>query len=135
MNPSPSSIILFDGVCNLCNGFVQFVIKRDKTERFIFGTLQSEAATKLLDGFEYSSEKMNTVILIEEGKIYTQSTAALRIAKQLAGGWSLFYGFIIVPKFLRDGIYNLIAKYRYRIFGKEPTCMVPAPKLKKRFIE
>ncbi|MEP7129330.1 MAG: thiol-disulfide oxidoreductase DCC family protein, partial [Chitinophagales bacterium] len=122
MNPSPSSIILFDGVCNLCNGFVQFVIKRDKRERFVFGALQSEAARKILDGFEHSSEKMNTVILIEDGNIYTQSTAALRIAKQLRGGWSLLYVFIIIPKFLRDGIYNLIAKYRYRIFGKEEAC-------------
>ncbi|MEO6169167.1 MAG: thiol-disulfide oxidoreductase DCC family protein [Chitinophagales bacterium] len=128
------TIILFDGVCNLCNGFVQFIIKRDKKERFVFGALQSERAKELLAEYQLPKEKMDSVVLIENGKVFTQSTAALRIAKKLDGGWSLTYAFIVIPKFLRDWIYGLIAKYRYKIFGKKDVCMVPTPEFKKRFI-
>ena len=129
------SIILFDGVCNLCNGFVQFIIKHDKAGRFVFGMLQSEHAAKILADYNYINKKMNSVILIEDGKIFSQSTAALHIAKKLDRGWKLFYAFIIFPAFLRDGVYAFIAKYRYRVFGRTDSCMIPTADLKEKFID
>jgi predicted DCC family thiol-disulfide oxidoreductase YuxK len=129
------SIILFDGVCNLCNGFVQFIIKHDKAGRFVFGMLQSEHAAKMLADYNYNNKKMKSVILIEDGKIFSQSTAALRIVKKLDGGWKLFYAFIIFPAFLRDGVYAFIAKYRYSVFGRTDSCMIPTADLKKKFID
>lgn len=128
------SIILFDGVCNLCNGFVKFVIQRDRKARFIFGSLQSESAQHLLIKLNYKNEKLASVVLIENKKIYTQSTAVLRIIKYLHG-WNWLYIFIIVPTLIRDLIYRLIATYRYNIFGKQDTCMVPTLELQKRFID
>lgn len=135
MNRSETSIILFDGVCNLCNGFVQFILKRDKKEQFIFGALQSEKAKELLSAFNFSGEKMTTIVLIQNGKMYTQSTAVLNIAKRLDGGWKLCYGFVIIPKFLRDWVYSMVSKYRYKIFGERDACMIPTPELKRRFLE
>lgn len=129
------SIILFDGVCNLCNGFVQFIIKHDKAGRFIFGMLQSDHAAKLLADNNYTTNKMDSVVLVEDGKLYAQSTAALRIARKLDGGWKFFYAFIILPAFLRDGVYAFIAKYRYRVFGRTDSCMIPTADLKEKFID
>ncbi|MEO8148451.1 MAG: DCC1-like thiol-disulfide oxidoreductase family protein [Bacteroidia bacterium] len=133
-NYNNKSIILFDGVCNLCNGFVQFIIKRDQQSYFLFGSLQSNAATQLLQQFNSLGDKLSSVVLIENNMVYTQSTAALKVLKQLPR-WKMFYAFIILPKFIRDGIYDLTAKYRYKIFGKRETCMVPTPELQSRFIE
>lgn len=127
--------ILFDGMCNLCNGTVLFIIRHDKKERFVFSSLQSHIAATLLAGLPPTAEKMDSVVFIENGTIYTRSTAVLRIARRLGGGWSLFYGFIIIPPFLRDGIYDIIAKYRYRFFGKQEKCMIPSPELSRRFLE
>lgn len=126
--------ILFDGVCNLCNGAVRFVIRHDKKERFVFSPLQSRVATSLLAGLAPTVKK-DSVVLIENGTIYTRSTAILRIARRLGGGWPLLYGFIIIPPFLRDGIYDIIAKYRYRFFGKQEKCMVPSAADSRRFVE
>lgn len=131
---SNHSTILFDGVCNLCNGFVQFIIHRDKQAHFIFGSLQSEPSKVLLQRHNLTNAKLASVILIENNKVFTQSTAALKIVRQLPR-WKLFYAFIIVPSFIRDGIYKFIAKNRYRFFGKKETCMIPTPELKHRFIE
>lgn len=127
--------ILFDGVCNLCNGAVRFVIRHDKKERFMFSPLQSPVATALLAGLPSTVEKMDSVVFIENGTIYTRSTAILKIARRLGGGWSLLYGFIIIPPFLRDGIYDIIAKYRYRFFGKQEKCMIPSAADSRRFLE
>ena len=130
MNPT----ILFDGLCNLCQGSVQFILKRDKAERFRFASLQSEAAKRLLQDFPEAPRDIGTILLLENGRLYSRSTAALRIAKGLSGLWPLFYGFIILPRWLRDPVYNFIARNRYRWFGKRDSCMIPTPELRDRFL-
>ena len=127
-------IILFDGVCNLCNGAVNFVIKKDKTSQIKFAALQSVRGHELLKQYGLSATSLSTFIFIEGGNAYTQSTAALRVSRYLGGLWHMFYGFIIVPKFIRDGIYNWIAKNRYKWFGRMDQCMIPTPELKQRFL-
>lgn len=129
------SVILFDGVCNLCNNFVQFVIKHDKNERFKFASLQSDYAQKRLKSENLPQNDMRSIILIENNQIYRQSTAVLKIAKHLSGGWKLFQIFLILPKFIRNPIYSYIAKHRYKWFGKKDECMIPTPNLKSRFLE
>jgi predicted DCC family thiol-disulfide oxidoreductase YuxK len=116
------SIILFDGFCNLCSWAVQFVLKRDKNKKFQFASLQSEFGQHLLIEHHLSITDINTLILFEEGKIFTQSTGALKIARSLSGLWPFFYVAIILPKFLRDSVYNWIAKNRYRWFGRKEQC-------------
>lgn len=128
-------IILFDGVCNLCNAMVRFVIKRDKRGDILFSALQGETAKKLLAAFNLPVQETATMVFIEKGKIYLRSKAALRICLHLKAGWPLCYGFIIVPAFLRNGIYNLIAKNRYKWFGVKQECMVPTVQLKARFLD
>jgi predicted DCC family thiol-disulfide oxidoreductase YuxK len=128
-------IVLFDGVCNLCNGAVQFIIKRDKKKQFLFASLQGKSGNEFLKRFDLPDNVFNSFILIEGDKVYTRSTAALRVAKKLRGGWKLLYGLMIVPRFIRNVVYNVIAKNRYKWFGKKDECMVPAPELKERFLE
>ena len=131
MNP----LVLFDGVCNLCNGFVQFVIERDPAARFQFGALQSDAAQRLLASAGWSSpETPETVVLLEDGRVFTRSTAALRIVRRLSFPWPLAYGFILIPRPLRDAIYDSIARRRYRWFGRREQCMMPTPGLRRRFL-
>lgn len=127
------SIILFDGVCNLCNRAVQFVIKRDNKNQFLFASLQSEEVKQILEEHNFSMNKMDSFFLAENGKIYDRSTAALKVLKKLNGLWSFFYVFIIVPRFIRDGVYNIIAKNRYQWFGRKDECIIPTPELKARF--
>jgi predicted DCC family thiol-disulfide oxidoreductase YuxK len=129
-----NSIILFDGICNVCSGAVQFVIKRDKKNHFRFASLQSPEGQKLLKFNELPANDFNSFILIEDEKVYTKSTGALRVTKNLSGLWPLLYGFIIVPKFLRDSIYDLIAKNRYKWFGKKDSCMIPTPEVRAKFL-
>jgi predicted DCC family thiol-disulfide oxidoreductase YuxK len=128
-------VIFFDGVCNLCNGFVQFIIRRDPKARFRFAALQSSAARQVLPEKFFGDQKLSSVILMENGKCYTHSAAALRIVRSLSGAWPLLYVFIGVPKFLRDMIYNVIAVNRYRWFGKKEKCMIPEPAIMDRFIQ
>jgi predicted DCC family thiol-disulfide oxidoreductase YuxK len=128
------SIILFDGVCNLCNRAVQLVIKRDKYNQFLFASLQSEEGKKILADNNFYDNKMNSFLLVENGKVYDHSTAALRVFKKLKGLRSLLYGFIIVPRFIRDGVYAFIAKNRYQWFGKKDECMIPTPELRAKFL-
>lgn len=127
------TVIFFDGLCNLCNGAVQFVIERDHKNIFHFASLQSGFAELELQNFEVDLAQMNSFILLENGKLYKQSTAALRVAKKLNGLWPLLYAFIIVPPFIRNAVYNYIAKNRYKWFGKKESCWVPTPELKNRF--
>jgi len=127
-------VIFFDGLCNLCNGAVQFTIKRDPTNKFRFAALQSEFALQNLAKFQLDPQKGDTFILLENGKVYQRSTAALRVAKNLSGWWPLLYAFMIVPKFIRDAVYNYIAKNRYRWFGKQESCWIPTPALKSKFL-
>ncbi len=128
------SVVLFDGVCNLCNGFVRFIIKRDKEDNFLFASLQSSEAKQLLDDHA-AGKSLTTIVLIENGKIYTRSTAALRICRRLSGGWPLLYGLIIIPTFIRNGVYNFVAKFRYRFFGKKDHCMVPTEDIRQKFFD
>ena len=127
-------IVLFDGVCNFCNSSVNLMIRKDNTDYFRFLPLQSEKGKKIVEQFHLDPENLQTVILLENGKIYTRSTAALRIARKLKGGWKLFYGFVIVPTFIRDFFYNVIAKNRYRWWGQKESCMVPTPDVRKKFL-
>lgn len=128
------SIILFDGVCNLCNGAVQFIIKRDVKNYFSFASLQSAQGQKILSQYDLLVNDLNSFILIENGKPYIRSTGALKVVKKLNNLWPLLYGFIVIPKFIRDSIYKWIAKNRYKWFGKKIECMIPTPQLKARFL-
>ncbi|WP_316842439.1 DUF393 domain-containing protein [Pedobacter gandavensis] len=127
-------LIFFDGICNLCNHTVQFIIKRDQNDYFRFAALQSEVAKKKLRTIN-GEQHLSTIVLLENGKTYYRSTAALRIARRLSGLWPLWYGFIIIPAFIRDFFYQLISKNRYRIWGKLENCMVPTAALKSKFLE
>ncbi len=129
------SLILFDGVCNVCNGFVTFILPRDHRNQFQFGSLQSRTAAEVLRNFPLAPRDVSTVILIEEGKLFTRSAAVLRIARKLGGLWSLAYPFIVIPAFIRDGLYDLVARHRYRIFGKREACMIPKPEWKDKFVD
>ncbi|TGE15160.1 thiol-disulfide oxidoreductase DCC family protein [Hymenobacter elongatus] len=133
---APAATILFDGVCNLCNGFVQFVIERDTTGRFRFASLQSAAGQALLaqHGITLGPTGPETVILVEQNQVFTHSTAVLRIARQLGSAWPLLYAFILVPRFLRDATYRFVARHRYQWFGQREACMLPTPELRQRFL-
>jgi predicted DCC family thiol-disulfide oxidoreductase YuxK len=128
------SIILFDGVCNLCNGAVQFVISKDKNNYFRFASLQSEQGQQLLKQYQLPVLTNTSFVLIEDGHVYTSSTGALRVAKKLKGFWPVLYVLMIIPKFIRDFVYYRIAKNRYKWFGKKDECMIPTPELKARFL-
>lgn len=127
-------VVLFDGVCNFCNYWVNFAIRHDRKKKLRFTPLQGETASRLLTKYKLSTSSLSSVIFIDKEKVYTQSSAAIRIAKHLDGGWKLFYGFMIVPKFIRDFFYNIIARNRYKWYGKKERCMIPTPELKERFL-
>lgn len=134
------SIIFFDGVCNLCNESVQFIIKRDKKRAFQYASLQSDYAKKilpnefLLDNLDDSSTK--SIVLLDNEKFYSKSDAIIRILKKLSGGWKiLYYVGLLVPKFIRDALYSIVSKNRYIVFGKKDECMLPLPELKALFFE
>ena len=129
-------LILFDGVCNLCERSVQFVIRNDRHARFRFASLQSPAARRLLETKRYRYEGLSSVLLVQDGVIYRKSRAALRIARQLDGLWpTLYYLFGWVPAPIADPVYDFIGNRRYRWFGKKPGCWVPHPDLQRRFLE
>ena len=128
-------VLLFDGVCNLCDGTVRFVAKRDSRRVFKFAPLQSEAGKGLLAKFHLSVEDVSTMVLIEGDRVYTESSAALEITKRLRGLWPLVYGLIVIPKPVRDWAYRIFARNRYRWFGKKESCMIPDAELKERFLE
>lgn len=130
-------IVLFDGVCNLCNSAVQFIIKRDKKNIFLFSALQSQATEQLLQqqGIKLNNTKQpESIIVLSKGKCYDKSSAALIIAKHLGCFWSLMHVFWIIPKPLRDAVYMFISRNRYKWFGKQESCMIPTPELKAKFI-
>jgi predicted DCC family thiol-disulfide oxidoreductase YuxK len=128
-------IVLFDGVCNLCSSSVQFILKRDKKNQFLFGSLQGKAGQEYLKKFNLPADTFNSFMLVESDKLYTHSSGALRMLKYLGNGWQLLYAFIIVPKFIRDGVYNIIAKNRYKWFGKKEECWIPSAELKAKFLD
>ncbi|WPP51147.1 thiol-disulfide oxidoreductase DCC family protein [Catalinimonas niigatensis] len=130
-----NNIILFDGVCNLCNHAVIFIIDRDQKKKYRFASLQSSVGQLLLTQYQIPTYSIDSVILISNGKAYKKSTAALKIARQLDRLWPLTYMLIIIPTFIRDIFYNIIAKYRYKIFGKTESCRYPSEHLKFRFLD
>lgn len=134
-NLTHGRIVLFDGVCNLCNSFVIFIIRHDRGERFRFAALQSGFVQSHLLPHYPEIAQLDTVLYYRDGKMYDRSTAALLILRDLGGWPSLLYGAIIVPQIIRDRVYNLIAKGRYRLFGRREQCMLPTPDLKRRFFE
>ena len=129
-----SATILFDGVCNLCNGFVRFVIERDPEGHFRFAALSSVAAERLLGEAGIHQTRPDSIVLVEDGRVHVRSNAVLRIARGLSLPWPLLYGFVVVPRFVRDGVYDFIAARRYRWFGRRDVCMIPTPDLTQRFL-
>ncbi len=128
-------IILFDGVCNLCNGAINFIIKHDSKAQFKFASLQGATGQKLLAKHKIDPKEIDSIILIESQRISVKSTAALRIAKSLNSGYPLLFGFMIIPGFIRNAVYDFIAANRYKWFGKKDSCMMPTPELKSRFLD
>lgn len=133
-NNNKHSVILFDGICPLCILSIQFIIKHDVNKIFRFASLQSSFANNELSKNSIPSKEISTIILIEENKVYTKSTAALKIAKQLNGIWKIFYLFIFIPPFIRNFIYDIIANNRYKWFGKKESCWFPSAALEDLFI-
>jgi len=127
-------LLLFDGVCNLCNGFVNVVIDHDPSGYFKLGALQSEEARPYLDAYGVDPEALDSVILIENGRVYRKSTAALRVARQLPAPWPAAYAFIAVPRPLRDFVYDIVASNRYDWFGQRDSCRMPTPERTARFL-
>ena len=127
-------IILFDGVCNLCNASVNFVIQRDKNDEFRFAALQSDIGKKYASERNINSNELDSIILIDNKIHYTKSTAALYISKSLSGGYPLLFGFIIIPTFIRNWVYDYVAKNRYKWYGKKESCMIPTEALKGKFL-
>lgn len=128
------NILLFDGVCNLCNHTVQFIIKRDKGAKFKFAALQSDIGQALLKKYDLPLKDFESFVLIRKGNYYQRSSAALQVAKLLGWPWKLFYIFLLIPKFIRDFFYNLVSNSRYNVFGRQDSCMIPSPELKERFL-
>ncbi len=134
-NFNGKSIVLFDGVCNLCNASVNFLIKHDKKALFQFASLQSDAAKEILLQFPLKKIDSNTIVLIADKISYVKSTAVLRILGKLGGFYILFYSMLIIPQFIRDKLYNYVAKNRYKWYGKRKTCRVPSSTSKSRFLD
>ena len=135
------AIVLFDGVCNFCDSSVNFVIRHDRAGYFKFAPLQSDEGIKLANEFGIGRNEavgegvpIDSVILLENGKVFTHSRATLEIARKLGLPWSLVYAFIVVPPGIRDYFYKLFARYRYRLFGRKDLCMLPTPDVRARFL-
>jgi predicted DCC family thiol-disulfide oxidoreductase YuxK len=129
------AIVLFDGVCNLCNGTVNFIIDHDPTGHFRFAPLQSSVAETYLENADGPDGDLGTIVLVENGQTYVRSTAALRIARRLSGPWSLLSLALVIPRPLRDAVYNVIAANRYDWFGQRDQCRMPTPGLRDRFLD
>jgi predicted DCC family thiol-disulfide oxidoreductase YuxK len=128
-------IILFDGVCNLCNRSIQVIIKNDRKKFFRFASLQGKLGQEVLKKHQLQTDQLHSFILLEGDHIYTKSTGALRIFRELGGGWKILYGFMILPRFIRDAVYNFVSRNRYKWYGKREECMLPTPELKERFLD
>ena len=135
MRKNETHILLFDGVCNLCISVVNFTIKRDSKEKFKFAALQSERGQALLRKLGLPTNDFDSFVFISGEKYFLKSSAGLHVLRELGGVWKLFYALIIFPEPLRDFIYNVVSKRRYRIFGKRATCIIPTPEVKRRFLQ
>ena len=132
--PPGKSLLLFDGVCNLCHGAVQFFIKRDPNDRLVYASLQSELGKKILAATGMDGKDLKSLVLVEEGEVYLRSEAALRAARHLRGKWKLANNLRILPRFIRDAVYDFIAANRYRWFGKKESCPLPSPEERAKFL-
>ena len=133
--PDDASIVLFDGVCNLCSGFVQFVSPRDPEGKYRFASLQSDVGQALLAEHDLPTDELESVVLIEDGESYVKSAAVIRIAAGLGGAYRLLSPFRYVPGAVRDRVYDFVADHRYRWFGKKDRCMMPSGDVESRFLE
>lgn len=131
----PKSILLFDGHCSLCNGAVDFVLKRDTKKKLLLASIQGPAGQGVLKKYDLPPSYLDTLVLVEQGKVYLGSTAALRVARLLGGGWPLFYGLIIIPKGVRDRIYQWISEHRYQWFGRRDSCRMPTASESAHFLK
>lgn len=130
-----NQVVFFDGFCNLCNASVRFIIRNDPDGVFAFSSLTSDYSQKILKNADQFNYPTNSILLFDEDKIFDKSTAVLRISRKLKEPWPLFYVFIVVPKPIRDYLYDLVAKYRYKIFGRADSCSIPDTVDKWRFLE
>ncbi|MCJ8297391.1 MAG: thiol-disulfide oxidoreductase DCC family protein [Pseudomonadales bacterium] len=128
-------IIIFDGICNFCNGSVNFIIKRDHQNVFVFTPMQSKAAEELLERHQFEDFGFDTFVLIKDDVCYYRTDAALEIIKDLSGYWYLLKIFKLLPRSFRDFFYKLLARHRYQLFGKKPQCMIPTPEVKSKFLD
>ena len=135
MTVEEGKIVLFDGVCNFCNSSVNFIIDKDKSDVFRFASLQSDFGQKRLKEFNLPTDSFSTLILLSNGKCFTRSTAALRIAKELSFPYNLSFAFIVIPPFIRNFFYDIVSRNRYRWFGKKDACRIPSPEERAKFIE
>lgn len=133
MNDLNKNIVLFDGVCNLCNGLVRFIIKRDAVGKFKFASLQSATGQQYLKRFGLKNE-FQSLVFIQGDQFYIKSTGALKILREVGGIWQIFGALLLIPRPIRDFFYDQIAKSRYKVFGKRDACMIPTPELKGRFL-
>ena len=129
------NIVLFDGVCNFCDASVQFVIRHEKNSTLKFASLQSETGTHLMKKYGLDSSEIDSIIFITNGKAYIKSSAALRLCKHLKGLYPLLFAFIIVPPFIRNSVYDWVARNRYKWYGKKDSCMIPSPEIRARFVD
>jgi predicted DCC family thiol-disulfide oxidoreductase YuxK len=132
--PMRYPVLLFDGVCNLCNASVQWVLTHDREAQFRFASLQSETGQHLLRRHGLDAENFDTVVLVDGDRVFLRSDAPLEIARRIGGGWKLLFFLRIVPRFLRNAVYNFVARNRYRWFGQRESCMLPRPEWKERFL-
>ena len=130
----PNPVLLFDGVCNLCNNSVNFIIRHDKKNKYKFSALQNDIGNEIIEKFKIDPNKTDSIILIQGEKHYIKSSAALRIAKNLSGAYPLLFAFMIIPPFIRNWVYDYIAKNRYKWYGKRDSCMIPTKELKDKFL-
>ena len=128
------NVLLFDGLCNLCNGSVNFILKRDEACKYKFASLQSEIGIELAKKYNIDTNIVDSIVLIRDDKVFIKSSAILEVLKDLPIGWRLFRIGIILPKFVRDWLYDIIAKHRYKIFGKKDECPTPSKDVQDRFL-
>ena len=132
----PEHLLLFDGVCHLCHSAVQFVLRRDTSGSICFASLQSEYARRLLAGYGCDAAELKSVVYLEGAKLYTRSDAVLRVVQKLGGGWRALCTIgLAIPRFIRDPLYEWVARHRYRWFGKHEHCLLPSPDVRSRFLD
>jgi predicted DCC family thiol-disulfide oxidoreductase YuxK len=130
----PDRLVLFDGVCNLCSALVQFVIRHDPAAKFRFAALQSEIGREIFQNHDFDPVDLQTFVFVVDGRIFLRSDAAIEVISRFGGAWRILRVFRFVPRALRDSIYTIVARNRYRWFGRKEVCMVPTPEIKERFL-